>query len=364
MKLFSTEQISKFHPDKACDQISDAILDAILNIDKNARVAVETLWKGTTVVVAGEITYKPFTWPDLKELLENAVLNVARKLNYKVDKIINLVEAQSPEIANAVNTEEGIAAGDQGMMFGYATNESNSLLPWGFDLANRVISVIEDDVDYNPDTILKGDAKTQVTVDFEAPSIEESLHTLLISVCHKEGYTLEDVRDYIKSLLTLNNIPAPSHALIINPAGTWTVGGPAADAGLTGRKIVCDQYGGFVPVGGGAFSGKDPSKVDRSGAYMARYLATKAIYKYTEVGMRWIQIQLAYAIGVKEPVSVAFTTNVRDTEVLESIQAWLNGFDLTPSGIINALQLVDNPSYERRAEGCHYYLHVKKSELE
>lgn len=360
MKLFSTEQVSKFHPDKYADQISDAILDHCLKWDENARVAVETLVKGTTVVVAGEITAYPVT----KESIEQVVRRVAKKLNYEVTEVINLVEAQSPEIAKAVNTEEGIAAGDQGMMFGYATNESNSLLPWGFDLANRVISIIEDDVDYNPNTILKGDAKTQVTVDFDAPTIEGSLHTLLISACHKEGYTLAEVREYIESLLKVNDIPAPSHALIINPAGTWTVGGPIADAGLTGRKIVCDQYGGFVPVGGGAFSGKDPSKVDRSGAYMARYLATKALYKFSEVGMDWIQIQIAYAIGVKEPVSVAFTTNVRDKDILEDIQIFLDGFDLTPSGIINHLQLVDNPNYERRAEGCHYYLHMKKDELE
>lgn len=363
MKLFSTEQVSKYHPDKACDQISDAILDEVLKIDNNARVAVETLWKGKTVVIAGEVT-SSLEDREAKVIMRKAVDRVAKKLNYEVAEVINLVSQQSSEIAKAVNTEDGIAAGDQGMMFGYATDESNSLLPWGFDLANRIISIIEDDVEYNPNTILKGDAKTQVTVDFDATSIEESLHTLLISACHKEDYSLDEVREYIESLLTLNNIPKPSNALFINPAGTWTVGGPIADAGLTGRKIVCDQYGGFVPVGGGAFSGKDPSKVDRSGAYMARHLATKAIYKFSELGLRWIQIQLAYAIGVKKPVSVSFQTNLRDKDLIEDIQEWLDGFDLTPSGIIDHLQLVDNPNYEHRAEGCHYYLHMKKSELE
>lgn len=363
MKLFSTEQVSKAHPDKACDQISDAILDDILKIDSNARVAVETLWKGRTVVLAGEVSFTGIEWLTLNTLVRTAVHKVAEKLGYEVQNIINLLETQSPEIAKAVNLENEVAAGDQGMMFGYATTESDSLLPWGFDLANRIISILEDDVDYNPSTILKGDAKVQVTVDFDKP-IEESLHTLLISACHKEGLELEDVQEYIRQLLVNNEIPMPTDKLLINPAGTWTIGGPEADAGLTGRKIVCDQYGGYVPVGGGAFSGKDPSKVDRSGAYMARYLATKAIYKFAEQGMNWIQIQLAYAIGVKQPVSVTFVTNVRDQEIHSDIKAWIESFDLTPTGIINHLQLTEEPNFERRAEGCHYYLHMKKSEME
>jgi S-adenosylmethionine synthetase len=360
MKLFSTEQVSKWHPDKYADQISDAILDHCLRWDKNAKVAVETLVKGTTVVLAGEITAQ-VTYESIKDVVHR----VADKLGYKVDKIINLIEKQSTEIANAVIQNDGsVAAGDQGIMFGYATTESNSLLPYGFDLANRVISVIEDDVDYNKASILKGDAKVQVTVDFEKQP-EESLHTLLISVCHKERLELADVQDYMKHLLEANDIPMPSEKLLINPAGVWTVGGPEADAGLTGRKIVCDQYGGYVPVGGGAFSGKDPSKVDRSGSYMARYLATKAIYKFADQGLRWIQIQLAYAIGVKEPVSVAYVSNVRGDEELEAaIKTYLETFDLTPTGIINHLQLVEKTNYERRAEGCHYYLHMTKSEME
>lgn len=359
MRLFSTEQVSKWHPDKACDQISDAILDAILKEDKNARVACETLWKGRTVVVAGEIT--AHSQVNVKNIIEDAVRKVADKLGYKVDKIINLIEAQSPEIAKAVNQEDGVAAGDQGIMFGYATIESESLLPWGFDLANRIISIIEDDVDYNEDTILKGDAKVQVTVDLDAPNPEESLHTLLISVCHKEGYELEYVKEYVQELLKTNGIEIKSNVkLLINPAGIWTIGGPEADAGLTGRKIVCDQYGGYVPVGGGAFSGKDPSKVDRSASYMARHMATSAIYKFAEEGLRWIEIQLAYAIGVKEPVSVTFRSNLRDPEKIQKLEAWINGFDLTPSGIINYLGLLENTNYERRAEGCHYFLHLNK----
>lgn len=360
MKLFSTEQVSKYHPDKYADQISDAILDLVLMYDENARVAVETLVKGTTVVVAGEITAYPQV---TKEMIERHARLVAKKLNYEIDSFIYLIEAQSPEIAKAVNTTDGIAAGDQGMMFGYATTESDSLLPWGFDLANQIISLIEDDVDYNEHTILKGDAKVQVTVDLDAPSPEESLHTLLISVCHKEELTLEYVQDYVRRLLTSAGIiiDANKVRLLINPAGVWTIGGPIADCGVTGRKIVCDQYGGFVPVGGGAFSGKDPSKVDRSGAYMARYMAVQAIYRFAEEELRWIEIQLAYAIGLKEPVSVVFKSNLKDPSKVAEVQAFLDSFDLTPTGIINFLGLTDGSQiYQKRAEGCHYFLHAKK----
>lgn len=359
MRLFSTEQVSKFHADKYADQISDAILDACLKEDRNARVAVETLVKGKTVVVAGEITANLQT--PLEELVQKAVDKVAYKLGYEVEQLINFIEPQSPEIANAVNQEDGIAAGDQGIMFGYATVESDSLLPWGFDLANKIISIIEDDVDYNPNTILKGDAKVQVTVDLDAPNPEESLHTLLISACHSEYFTRDQVKVYIEELLERNDIKIDEKVrLIINPSGEWTLGGPAADAGLTGRKIVCDQYGGYVPVGGGAFSGKDPSKVDRSASYMARHLAVSAIYKFAEEGLRWIEIQLAYAIGVKEPVSVTFRSNLKEPEKIQELEAWINNHDLTPSGIINYLGLLENPNYERRAEGCHYFLHSNK----
>lgn len=357
MKLFTTEQVSKWHPDKYADQISDAITDALIRIDPKARVAVETLVKGETVVVAGEVSPNVFR----TEVIQKAIHRVANKLNYKVSTVYNLIETQSKEIAKAVDQETIQGAGDQGMMFGYATTESQSLLPWGFDLANKIISIIEDDVDFNPKTPLKGDAKVQVTVDFEAESIETSLHTLLISVCHHERYTLDEVKVHVSKLLDKHGIPA-AIKLMINPAGRWTVGGPAADAGLTGRKIVADQYGGFVPVGGGAFSGKDPSKVDRSGSYMARHLAVQAIYKYAEEGLEFIQIQIAYAIGVDKPVSVAIATNLnprseKGKDLIPEITEWINSHDLTPKGIIETLKLTENTDYERRAEGCHYYLH-------
>lgn len=352
MKLFSTEQVSKYHPDKYADQISDAILDLVLMYDENARVAVETLVKGTTVVVAGEITAYPQV---TKEMIERHARLVAKKLNYEIDRFIYLIEAQSPEIAKAVNAKDGITAGDQGMMFGYATNESDSLLPWGFDLANRIIKIIEADVEENPYTILKGDAKVQVTVDLDAPSPEESLHTLLISVCHHSEVTLKGVQTYVKEgLLARSGIKLDSKVrLLINPAGTWTIGGPIADCGVTGRKIVCDQYGGYCPVGGGAFSGKDPTKVDRSGGYMARKIAVDLLKKHNLV---WCEVQIAYAIGVAQPVSVVVTNDKGlrlEDEVAEN-------YDLTPSGIIKSLGLIDQ-NYQELASGCHYYPKNHKS---
>lgn len=344
MRLFSTEQVSKYHPDKYADQISDAILDECLKQDGHSRVACETLVKDTTVVLAGEITTAA------KVDYETTVKRVANKLGYKVDKIINLIGQQSQEIADAVNGEEEIGAGDQGMMVGYATRETKSLLPYGFDLANRIIKVIEKDVETNPNTILKGDAKVQVTADLDAPKDESSIKTILVSVCHKPA-SIESVHNYVKTLINTQVIETHEGLeLIINPAGTWTVGGPTADAGLTGRKIVCDQYGGYVPVGGGAFSGKDPTKVDRSGAYAARELAVEILNRYPQ--LQTAEVQLAYAIGKAEPVSINIKTD--DPEMSRQLTERKLYKNFTPKAIIDKLGL-KKISYERLAEGCHYY---------
>ena len=266
MRLFSTEQVSKYHPDKFADQISDAILTECLRQDKNSHCGIETLVKDNTVVLSGEIT----TAAQLD--LDAIVRRVAGKLGYTVDEIINIIGKQSQEINNAVVSDEEIGAGDQGTMFGYATRETESRLPFGFDLANKIIATIEKDVEGNSDTIFKGDAKTQVVVDLDAEPGFGSVHSILVSVCHKEGVTLEAVKEKVTDLLSGIFGEQPLPELIINPSGLWTVGGATADCGLTGRKIVCDQYGGYCAVGGGAFSGKDPSKVDRSASYMARSL--------------------------------------------------------------------------------------------
>jgi S-adenosylmethionine synthetase len=330
-KLFSTEQVTKFHPDKYADQISDAVVKAALKYDPTSRVACETLVKDNTVVLAGEIT----TGVELN--YETIVKLVAKKLGYQVDKVINLLGIQSKEIGRAVDKN---GAGDQGMMFGYATRETDSRLPLGFHVANGVIKRLEHDVEYNPNSPLKGDAKTQVTIDLETGEVE----TLLISACHYEWASLDEVRTHIKRLL-----PEFKEKLLINPAGRWTVGGPTADSGLTGRKIVCDQYGGYKPVGGGAFSGKDPTKVDRSGAYMARQIAIDILDNFKEV--QWAEVQLAYAIGVPEPVSIYVTTNETNKDYVEWVKS---KYDLTPSGIIKHLDLL-RVDYEKLAEGCHFY---------
>lgn len=335
MNLFSTEQVSKWHPDKACDQVSDAILTAYLEQDKHAHCGVETMWKNDTVVLAGEIA-------SIAELDHRAIVKrVATKLGYQANAVIDLISRQSPEINRAVSNQEKIGAGDQGMMYGYACRESASLLPFGFDLANRIIRLLSDQV---PAGILQGDMKTQVTVDSSKKEID-SVQKILISACHNPQESVQDARDFIEGLMEAFMLPKHVE-LIINPAGKWTIGGPTADAGLTGRKIVCDQYGGYCPVGGGAFSGKDPTKVDRSGAYAAREIACDLV---THEDLEWCEIQLAYAIGVPEPVSI-HVNNDKGVDFSEYIRA---NYDLTPKGMIQNLKL-DEKNYERIAEGCHY----------
>ena len=354
MRLFSTEQVSKYHPDKYADQISDAILTAYLAKDRYARVACETMVKGDVVVLAGEITSSAEV--DRREI----VRKVAKKLGYTADCILEFITEQSREIADAVDQDAEIGAGDQGMMVGYATRETPAYLPYGFVLANKIIKAIESDIESNPRSILRGDAKVQVTVDLDAPANFSSVHTVLISVCH-HAYAgmlrleLNDIKRYVLILLDKNKITLPESAkILINPAGLWTVGGPTADSGLTGRKIVCDQYGGYVPVGGGAFSGKDPSKVDRSGAYAARSLAVKLLKANPQV--QWVEVQVAYAIGVAHPVSVSVKSD-RPSENAK-LAAQVDYDALTPRQIIKSLKLLEGTiNYERLAEGCHYYGH-------
>lgn len=344
MRLFSTEQVSKYHPDKYADQISDAILTACLREDPHSRVACECMVKDKVVVLGGEITTKA----DVN--FETVVRSVAAKLHYEVKEVINLIGKQSIEIASAVDSVETLGAGDQGIMFGYATDETAEMLPYGFTIANRIIKAIERDVDYNKDTILQGDAKTQVTVDLDADGVGGKIHKVIVSVCHSPKVKIKEVAKYVAKLLTENNIEVSESKLVVNPGGEWTVGGPIADCGLTGRKIVCDQYGGYTPVGGGAFSGKDPTKVDRSASYMARYLATYAVKQF---GAAHCLIQLGYVIGRTEPVSIEISTGDKgmDEIIKKSIS---EHFDLRPKAIIDRLGLLQ-VDYERLSEGCHYY---------
>lgn len=343
MKLFSTEQVSKYHPDKYADQISDAILTECLKQDKNSHCGIEAMVKGNSVVLGGEITTKAVIDCDA------IVRRVAHKLGYQVNEVINLMSKQSPEINAAVESDGNIGAGDQGIMFGYACKDTDSYLPYGFDLANKIIKTIENDVENNGVSILKGDAKCQVTVDLDEEQNIKAVKEILISVCHRENLEIEIVQRYVEYLISdlLNGFEGK---LTINPSGTWTIGGPTADCGLTGRKIVCDQYGGYCAVGGGAFSGKDPSKVDRSASYMARKIAIDMLKEY---GLKESFVQLGYAIGKSEPMSVWVEGKNESGVKFNLSEVVEKHYDLTPKGIIETLNLL-NIDYETLAEGCHY----------
>lgn len=345
-KIVTSEMCSKWHPDKYADQISDAVLTECLKQDKASHVACEVLVKDKTVVLAGEITSKA------NIVYEDIVKKVAKSLNYEIDNIINLISTQSPEINNAVikdNKKENLGAGDQGIMWGYAVNDPNTdYLPYGLWKANKIIETLEKDIEENKKTILKGDAKTQVV------AVGKNIKEILISACHKEELSLKEVQFYIKDLLIKNNIINVHYKenLIINPAGIWTIGGPVADCGLTGRKIVCDAYGGYAPVGGGAFSGKDPTKVDRSAAYMARIIAKDAVREFS---LEDCTIQLSYGIGLSEPRSIKATgikKGIFKTKKID-VSDWVkNNYDLTPNGIIEYLDLL-NLDYFKIAGGNH-----------
>ncbi len=342
MKFFTSEQVSKYHPDKYADQISDAVLAACLQQDRESRVACECMVKGKNVYLCGEITTRA------EVNCSEVAKAVGKKLGYGVETVIQQITVQSPEIADGIKKGQELCAGDQGVMFGFACSETASRLPYGHDLANRIIALLEDDV-ANGYSILKGDAKCQVTVDMDMPRSPESVVEILVSACHKESYGLRDVREYINDLIQCSGIDVGKAKLNINPAGIWTFGGPEADCGLTGRKIICDQYGGYCSAGGGAFSGKDPSKVDRSGAYMARVIACELAEKYQ---LKFCTIQLAYAIGQANPMSVTVQSSQPADDLLYTEEVCKN-YDLTPFGIIRRLNLLDI-DYEKLSEGCHF----------
>lgn len=325
----TTEQISKYHPDKYADQISDKIVTYLLNFNPAAKVAVETLVKDNIVVLAGEISGVELSQSEASAL----VRSVAAELNYEVGPIYNFIGQQSVQIKSAVEQDD-LGAGDQGIMFGYATKDTASLLPYGHDLANRIIKVIEDDVKNN---VFKGDAKTQVTVD------GRDIISIVVSVCHSENRDIDFVREYTHNLITLS-IPETAEAkFIINPAGTWTIGGPTADAGLTGRKIVADQYGTYFKVGGGAFSGKDLTKVDRSAAYMARKVAVELVREHEDI--HWAAVQVGYAIGLSTPVLLEITSNKGDISDL---------IDADRFRVANILKELEGLDLYELSKGCHF----------
>ena len=327
--IFTSEQVSCGHPDKICDQISDAIVTDCLAHDKRSRVAVECMIKDFDIIIAGEITSKH--QPDY-EALARKVLNRIGIFGAEDFRIQTFISKQSEDIALGVDSNYG--AGDQGMMFGYATNETPEMLPIPFAVATHALQLLRE----VGCPILLPDAKSQVSYDYDACRIT----TFLISTQHMNGTSVDDIRPIVEAVM---ETAAQDYGLntdfekLVNPTGRFVVGSSFADSGLTGRKIIADTYGGMCRHGGGAFSGKDPTKVDRSGAYAARYIARDIVHQ--QLADR-CEVQLAYAIGVAEPVSVyvdCFGTNlIPEADIVDYI---LKEYDLTPKGIITALGLLD-----------------------
>lgn len=326
--IFTSEQVSCGHPDKICDQISDAILTYALKQDRNSRVAIETMIKDNKVFIVGELTTKS----DVLHCINEVVEDVFRKIGLKENKYIITTEISLQSSDIAMGVDKG-GAGDQGMMFGYATNETPELMPIPFAVATYALKLLNKE----RNDMLDRDAKSQVSYDYE----EQKITTFLISTSHKEEYETEDFADYITDVMKrsarhygLNE----DFEVLINPTGRFVVNGAYSDSGLTGRKIIADTYGGMCHHGGGAFSGKDPTKVDRSGAYMARKVARDIV---NEGLCDKCEIQVAYAIGVAKPVSLYVETFGTEHVLPAQIKEKVMGYDWTPNGIINFLKLKD-----------------------
>ena len=361
--LFTSEAVSSGHPDKLCDRISDAVLDAFLERDRNARVACEVFAVHGKVIVAGEFrTADTRHFDAVREGCADIVRETLRQVGFgtaehDIDPDTCEVEIrfsrQSNEIGAAVDRADDLGAGDQGMMFGYATDETDAFMPLAWSIATDLIACGSElrAAGHSP---LKPDAKSQVTVRY-ADGRPVGVHTVVLSWQHNAEVRLSDVRAYLAEHVIDRVVPASLRTdgfrTLINPAGAWTIGGPRGDTGLTGRKIIVDTYGGACPHGGGAFSGKDPTKVDRSGAYAARWVAKNVV----AAGLaRRCTVQVAYAIGVVEPVSVTVDTHGTATLPERAIEdAVLEVFDLTPGGIIGDLDL-RRPIYTQTSSLGHF----------
>jgi S-adenosylmethionine synthetase len=362
--VFTSESVTEGHPDKVADQISDAVLDAILTDDKNGRVACETLVTTGMAVVAGEITTSTYVHiPDLVRDTVNKIgyTDASYGLDGQTCAVLSSIDRQSPDIAMGVDRE---GAGDQGMMFGYATNETREMMPLPIMLAHRIterLAALRKGLNgHGPIEWLRPDGKSQVSVEYEGPR-PLGVRTVVVSTQHAEKVGRRELRhstikqtvidEVIRPVLEEHGLESRGVKFLINPTGRFVIGGPHGDAGLTGRKIIVDTYGGMARHGGGAFSGKDPSKVDRSAAYAARWVAKNIVA--ARLAKR-CEVQLAYAIGVAEPVSVlvdSFGTSSLPNGALERVVR--DVFDLTPHGIIAALGL-RKPIYRPTAAYGHF----------
>jgi S-adenosylmethionine synthetase len=368
--LFTSESVTEGHPDKVCDQISDAVLDSILAKDPHARVACETSVTTGLVLVAGEITTHCYV--DIPKVVRDTLREIGytrAKFGFDAETcaVITSIDEQSPDIAQGVNVAlearrgemsdseiEAIGAGDQGLMFGFACDETKELMPLPISLAHRLAKRLAEMRQTKTLGYLRPDGKTQVTVEYE-DGRPVRVDTIVISTQHHPKVELEtiqkDIIEYVIKPVVPEHLLDPRTKYFINPTGRFVIGGPQGDAGLTGRKIIVDTYGGYARHGGGAFSGKDPTKVDRSGAYAARYVAKNIV----AAGLATkCEVQIAYAIGVARPVSIMVDTfgtgRVDEAVIVELIQ---NHFDLRPAGIIKELDL-RRPIYRQTAAYGHF----------
>jgi len=357
--IFTSESVSEGHPDKMADQISDAILDAILKDDRNARVAVETMVKTGMAIIAGEVTTS--TYVDLEEVVRNVILDIGYDssdvgFDGASCAVLNAIGKQSPDIAMGVDESEDHeqGAGDQGLMFGYATNETSVLMPAPIYYAHRLVERQAELRKHGTLPWLRPDAKSQVTLRYEDGK-PVAIDAVVLSTQHDEDISQSDIQDAIMDLVIKEVLPAQwMHAdtrFHINPTGQFIIGGPVGDCGLTGRKIIVDTYGGMARHGGGAFSGKDPSKVDRSAAYAGRYVAKNVV----AAGLAdRCEIQVSYAIGVAEPTSIAIDTfgtgKLSDSHIADLVR---QHFDLRPKGLVEMLDL-KRPIYRQTAAYGHF----------
>ncbi|MFA1642368.1 methionine adenosyltransferase [Chryseomicrobium aureum] len=370
-RLFTSESVTEGHPDKICDQISDAILDAILTEDPNARVACETTVTTGLVLVAGEITTSAYV--DIQKTVRETVREIGytrAKFGFDADTsaVLTAIDEQSADIAAGVDRAlearegsmtdadiEAIGAGDQGLMFGFACNETEELMPLPISLAHKLSRRLSEVRKNETLEYLRPDGKTQVTVEYDENGKPVRVDTIVISTQHAPEITLEQIQSDLKEHVINAVVPAEwideNTKYFINPTGRFVIGGPQGDAGLTGRKIIVDTYGGYARHGGGAFSGKDATKVDRSAAYAARYVAKNLV----AAGLAdKVEVQLAYAIGVAQPVSIAVDTFGTGKATEADMVTWIRElFDLRPAGIIKMLDL-RRPIYKQTAAYGHF----------